>query len=217
MTAPTESSEPGIGVAVDSTAAIDLLSAGNDRLQATIEHSEHPDEVRASFAKANPYAIVLGCADSRVPPEVVFDELPGRLFVVRVASAIAGPNEIGSIEYALARWACPLVVVLGHTECGGVAASLDKLPPGAEPQPDPTGWMHLSSLVFSIRSAIGDTSQCAACPDPWREAVELNVRKTVDVLLNWSEPIRRRVTAGELRVVGAVYDVRTARVEFLER
>ena len=213
MTAPTESN-PSV---VDAAAAIDLLKAGNERLLSAIEVSVDPDAARAALAKASPYAIVLGCADSRVPPEIVFDEEPGKLFVVRVASGVAGPNEIGSIEYALARWSCPLVVVLGHTECGGIAASLDKLPPGADAQPDPTGWMHLSSLVFSIRSAIGDTSQCAKCPDPWREAVELNVRKTVELLVNWSEPIRQRVNAGRLRVVGAVYDVRTGKVEQLDQ
>jgi carbonic anhydrase len=199
----------------DSTTAVERLTAGNDRLRATIEASPNPDAVRAAYATANPYAIVLGCADARVPPEIVFDARPGELFVVRVASGVAGPNEIGSIEYALARWSCPLVVVLGHTECGGIAASLDTLPRGADPQPDPTGWMHLSSLVFSIRSAIGDTSECATCPDPWRSAVELNVHKTRDLLVNWSEPIRRRVTDGRLQIAGAIYDVRTAGVEFL--
>lgn len=213
MTAPTEPNPS----AIDSGAALELLNAGNERLLSAIEVAPDPNAARAALATAKPYAVVLGCADSRVPPEIVFDESPGKLFVVRVASAIAGPNEIGSIEYAIARWSCPLIVVLGHTECGGVAASLDRLPPGAEPQPDPTGWMHLSTLVFSIRSAIGDTSQCAKCPDPWREAVELNVRKTVDVLVNWSEPIRRRVNAGQLRVVGAVYDVKTGKVDVLDR
>jgi carbonic anhydrase len=198
-------------------AAVERLTAGNGRLLASIDAAPDPAAIRATLAKGTPYAIVLGCSDSRVPPEIVFGESPGRLFVVRVASGVAGPNEIGSIEYALARWSCPLVVVLGHTQCGGIAASLDRLPPGAEPQPDPTGWMHLSSLVFSIRSAIGDTSACAACPDPWREAVELNVRKTVELLQNWSEPIRRRVNAGTLAVAGAVYDVETGAVAFLGR
>ena len=198
-------------------AAIERLREGNARLLASIEAAPDPAAIRSALAKGSPYAVILGCADSRVPPEVVFNESPGRLFVVRVASGVAGPNEIGSIEYALARWSCPLVVVLGHTQCGGVAASLDKLPPGAEPQPNPAGWVHLSSLVFSIRSAIGDTSACAACPDPWREAVELNVRKTVELLLNWSEPIRTRVSAGGLQVVGAVYDVETGAVQLLDR
>jgi carbonic anhydrase len=199
-----------------SDGPLERLTGGNGRFLATIEASADPASVRAGFSKAEPYAVILGCSDSRVPPEVVFDESPGKLFVVRVASGVAGPNEIGTIEYALARWSCPLVVVLGHTQCGGIAAALDKLPPGSEPKPDPTGWMHLGTLVFAIRSAMGDTSGCADCPDSWRAAVELHVRKTVDLLLNWSEPIRRRVAAGQLRVVGAVYDVETGAVELLE-
>jgi carbonic anhydrase len=210
MSAPTASTR------TDAGTALERLSDGNGRLLAAMDAAEDPAAWRESFARATPYAIVLGCSDSRVPPELVFDEGPGKLFVVRVAAGVPGPNEIGSIEYALARWDCPLVVVFGHTECGGVAASLDKLPPGSEAQPDPTGWMHMGTLVFSIRSAIGNTSQCAACPDPWRAAVELNVRKTVEVLTNWSEPIRQRVAAGRLRVVGAICDVQSARVEFLD-
>ena len=174
-----------------------------------------PAAALAAFATADPYAVILGCADSRVPPEIVFDETVGRLFVVRVASGVAGTNEIGSIEYALARWGCPLLVVLGHTECGGIAAALDKLPAGAEPPPDASGSMHLSSLVFAIRSELGDTTTLCASPDAWRAAVELNVRRTVEMLQNWSEPICRRVVAGQLAVVGAIYSLETGRVEFL--
>jgi carbonic anhydrase len=200
----------------DPGGALERLTAGNGRFLASIEASADPAAVRAGLSRAEPYAVVLGCSDSRVPPEVVLGEAPGKLFVVRVASGVAGPNEIGTVEYALARWSCPLVVVLGHTQCGGIAASLDRLPAGAEPQPESTGWMHLSSLVFAIRSAMGDTSACSTCPDPWRAAVELHVHKTVDLLQNWSEPIRRRVAAGRLKVVGAMYDVETGAVELLD-
>jgi carbonic anhydrase len=201
-------SEPG--------GALASLTAGNGRFLASIEASTDPAAVRAGLSRAEPYAVILGCSDSRVPPEVVFGEAPGRLFVVRVASGVAGPNEIGTIEYALARWSCPLVVVLGHTQCGGIAASLDRLPAGAEAQPEASGWMHMGSLVFAIRSAMGDTSACAACSDPWRAAVELHVHKSVDLLQNWSEPIRRRVAAGRLKVIGAIYDVETGAVELLD-
>jgi carbonic anhydrase len=219
--APDSGAEPGaelVEVAAPLTAsaqALDRLAAGNGRLIAAIASSRDPAAALSAFAKAEPYAVILGCSDSRVPPEIVFDETVGRLFVIRVASGVAGTNEIGSIEYALARWECPLVVVLGHTQCGGIAAALEKLPPGAEPPPDASGWMHLSSLVFAIRSGLGYTGALAASPDPWRAAVELNVRRTVELLLNWSEPIRRRVTAGQLAVVGAIYDVERARVELL--
>ena len=138
--------------------SLDMLANGNSRLVAAIAASADPGAALAAFATAEPYAVILGCSDSRVPPEIVFDETVGRLFVVRVASGVAGTNEIGSIEYALARWGCPLLVVLGHTQCGGIVAALDKLPAGAEPPPDATGSMHLSSLVFAIRSELGSTT-----------------------------------------------------------
>ena len=209
--------EPDSDAAPESASAVALgrLAAGNARLAAAIEAAEDPRAALSAFARADPYAVILGCSDSRVPPEIVFDETVGQLFVVRVASGVAGSNEIGSIEYALARWGCPVLVVLGHTQCGGIAAALDKLPPGAEPPPDARGSMHLGSLLSGIRSALGPTAAISASQDPWRAAAEQNVRRTVELLLNWSEPIRRRVTEGRLAVVGAVYDVESAQVEFL--
>lgn len=209
------SSVPSSGPLSAPEVSLEMLAEGNSRLVAAIASAADPAAALGAFARAEPYAVILGCSDSRVPPEIVFDETVGRLFVIRVASGVAGTNEIGSIEYALARWSCPLLVVLGHTQCGGVAAALDKLPAGAEPQPDASGSMHLSSLVFAIRSGLGSTTALSASPDAWRAAVELNVRRTVELLQNWSEPIRRRVVAGQLAVVGAIYDVETARVEFL--
>jgi carbonic anhydrase len=196
--------------------ALERLAAGNGRLMAAIAAAEDPAAARAGLTVAEPYAVIIGCSDSRVAPEIVFDETVGRLFVVRVASGVAGPNEIGTIEYALARWSCPLVVVLGHSQCGGIAAALDKLPPGAEPPPDAAGSMHLASLVFAIKTAMGPVGATAATPDPWTAAAEQNVRRTVDSLLNWSEPIRRRVETGQLRVVGAMYHVETGAVDFLD-
>jgi carbonic anhydrase len=195
--------------------ALDRLVAGNARLVAAIEASEDPAAMKAQLPRAEPYAVILGCSDSRVPPEIVFDETFGRLFVVRVASGVVAANEIGSIEYALARWDCPIVVVLGHTQCGGLAAALDRLPAGAEPPPDSSGSMHLASLVSAIRTSMGPAAAFASSPDPWRAAAEANVRRTVELLLNWSEPIRRRVSAGTLLVAGAIYDVETGAVEFL--
>jgi carbonic anhydrase len=196
-------------------ANLDRLKAGNARFLDAIARAPNPAGVTASLAVANPYAIVLGCSDSRVPPEIVFNESVGRLFVIRVASNVAGTDETGTIEYALARWNCPLVVVLGHTQCGGVASAMDRPPPGAEPPPDPSGSMSLSALLGSIRSNLGWTRGWSST-DPWAEAVHLNVRRTIEQLLTWSIPIRRRVEAGQLKVVGAVYHVETGQVEFLD-
>jgi carbonic anhydrase len=176
---------------------------------------DDPETALANLRVANPYAIVLGCSDSRVPPEVVFDEAPGRLFVVRVASNVATSAEIGSIEYALARWDCPLLIVLGHTECGGIAAALDSLPPGADPGPDAAGAIHLGSLIFAIKTNLGRPGESVS-GDPWFDAVCTNVRRTVSVLKDWSDPIHRRVAAGRLQVAGAIYHVESGEVEILE-
>jgi len=211
----TDANRP-LAPAMSAGAALDLLAGGNRRLLDAISSAPDPGAARLEFAKAKPFAVILGCADSRVPPEIVFDERPGRLFVVRAGAAVAGPDEIGSVEYAVARWDCPLVVVLGHTECGAIAASLDPLPPGVDPQPDPAGWAGLRPLVGSIRAAMGDTRACYAAPDPWRAAAELHVRRTVALLRESSEPMRRRVAGGRVEILGAMFDLRTARVEFLD-
>ena len=200
---------------VEQMAPLDLLRAGNARFLDSVAASDDPAAATASLSQADPYAIVLGCSDSRVPPELVFDESVGRLFVIRVASNVAGNEEIGTIEYAVARWDCPLVVVLGHTQCGGIAAAMSQLPPGADPPPDPTGSTHLSLLLGSIRSNLAWTRDQPSA-DPWQDAVRMNVRQTINQILLWSMPIRRRVDTGCLNVVGAVYHVETGEVEFLE-
>jgi carbonic anhydrase len=191
------------------------LRAGNARFLDAIAHTANPAAVTAALAVASPYAVVLGCSDSRVPPETVFNETVGRLFVVRVAANVAGNAETGTIEYALARWECPLVVVLGHTQCGGIAAALAPLPAGAEAPPDTTGSLSLSMLVDSIRSNIGWRRDSSSV-DPWGDAVRANVRRTIEQLLLSSLAIRRRVDAGRLTVVGAIYKVESGEVEFLD-
>ncbi len=201
-------------VEATSADAIAKLKAGNERFFNAISAAPDPAAVRASLSLADPYAIVLGCSDSRVPPEVVFDETLGRLFVIRVASNVAGAEQTGTIEYALARWDCPLVVVLGHTQCGGIAAAMGITPAG-ERAPDWSESMNLGSLLSSIRNNLGWTGSTNS-PDAWSEAVRRNVRETTSKLLTWSLPIRRRVQSGTLQVSGAVYDVETGIVEFLE-
>jgi carbonic anhydrase len=194
---------------------LDRLRAGNTRFLDRLAESDDPEAAVAALAAAEPYAIVLGCSDSRVPPELVFDESVGRLFVIRVASNVAGNEEIGTIEYAVARWGCPLVVVLGHMQCGGVAAAMERLPAGAEPTPDATGSTHLAMLLGSIRANLGWAGHETA-NDPWLSAVRMNVRRTIEQILLWSVPLRSRVDEGRLAIVGAVYSVETGEVEFLD-
>ena len=190
------------------------LAEGNARFLDSIASSPDRAGLTAALATADPYAIVLGCSDSRVPPELIFDEGAGRLFVVRVASNVAGQSEIGSIEYAIARWNCPLLLVLGHTQCGGVAAAMDRSPAGADAVPADPGAVNLGPLLSSIKFNVGRASTTA--PDPWLEAVRLNVDGTVEALQLWSPIIRARVKLGELAIVGAIYHVETGAVEFLE-
>jgi carbonic anhydrase len=194
-------------------ANLERLRAGNERFLSAIAHSPDPAGVTATLAKAEPYAIVLGCSDSRVPPEIVFNESIGRLFVIRVAGNVAGNEETGTIEYALALWGCPLVVVLGHTQCAGVAAAMDRPPQGLERPIDPSGSMNLSALIARIRSNLGWTRDWSST-DPWTDAVRLNVRRTIEQMLTWSLPIRRGVESGNLMVVGAIYHVETGEVDF---
>jgi carbonic anhydrase len=164
---------------------------------------------------ANPYAVVLGCSDSRVPPEIVFDESVGRLFVIRVAANLAAGAEIGTIEFALARWGCPLVVVLGHSQCSAIAAAMDRLPPGAAASPDVGESTSLPSLIAAIQANLRGTTD-GSSDDLWLDAVRGNVRRTMENLAAASPPVRRRMEDGRLRVAGAIYHVETGTVEFLE-
>ena len=193
---------------------VERLAEGNARFLGGIAGSPDPAGLTAALATADPFAVVLGCSDSRVPPELIFDEGVGRLFVVRVASHLAGQVEIGTIEYAIARWNCPILVVLGHTQCGAISAAMDHLPPEAEAPPTDPGAVNLGPLLSSVRFNLGTSS--APSTDPWLEAVTLNVHRTVEALSLWSPIIRARVKLGQLVVVGAVYHVETGAVEFLE-
>jgi carbonic anhydrase len=193
---------------------LELLRSGNERFVNAIKRSPDPAAAAEALSRAEPYAIVLGCSDSRVPPEIIFDESIGRLFVIRVASNAAGSDETGTIEYALGRWGCPLLVVLGHSQCGGVAAAMDRLPAGADATPSVAGASSLTSLLSATRANLGWSGTTS--DDPWLDAVRMNVTRTIANLVTWSVPIRERVESGCLKIVGAVYHVETGQVEFLE-
>jgi carbonic anhydrase len=200
---------------VAAASQVGRLRAGNDRFLQQIAQMPDPAAAAAELARADPYAVILGCSDSRVSPEIIFNETVGRLFVIRVASNVAGNEETATVEYALARWRCPLVVVLGHTQCGGVAAAMSHLPPGAEAPLDASSSMHLSSLISTVRSNLGWIG-VSSSSDPWTEAVRLNVRHTMKQLLTSSMALRHRADSGELSLVGAIYHVETGAVEFLD-
>jgi carbonic anhydrase len=154
----------------------------------------------------NPFAIVLGCSDSRVPPEVVFDQGLGDLFIIRVAGNIADDVALGSMEYAVDHFATPLIVVLGHEKCGAVSATIDVAKSGAVPGP------HISSLVTAIAPAVDATKGMPG--DPVENAVHANVLRVVETLKTSQPVLAVAVAAGRLQVVGAEYHLATGKVRF---
>ena len=194
-------------MAVPAKAALSLLRAGNERFVS----GPRKHDAGAGSVEQSPIAVVLGCSDSRVPVETVFDLGVGKLFVVRVAGNIAGPTQIASIEFAVQQFGTPLVVVLGHTGCGAVMEAMGDLRGSAQERS-----ANLQAVVDAIRpsleASIGDLDD----PDRLLEiAVRENVRATVDGVLRGSELLQQRASRGELVVVGAEYSLETGIVEFL--
>jgi carbonic anhydrase len=187
------------------TSALAELKAGNER---HVEHHYlHPHQTIARehelVAGQSPHAAILSCSDSRVPPEIVFDQGLGDLFTVRVAGNIAADAEIASIEYAVEHLHTPLVVVMGHQSCGAVAAAIQG---GVAPG-------HLPALVDAIRPSVEKARGLSG--DLSDNAIRLNVEAVVAKLRS-SEPILSEMVAtGKLRVVGAVYSLSTGMVAWL--
>jgi carbonic anhydrase len=195
--------------------ALQRLQAGNARFVAGEVASRvggHRGHGGQSDARQAPFAIIVGCSDSRVPVETVFDQGPGDLFVIRVAGNIVSSTQLGSIEFGAAELGARLVVVLGHTRCGAAAAALRAVQDGTEPGPD-----HLRRIVDRIRPAAGRA--LAAAPSLSEgELVDAtgreNVRQSVATIPNDSGVIRQLVEDGDLEVVGAEYSLATGAVEF---
>ena len=190
--------------------ALHRLREGNRRYASATPRPAGPHRF---IDQQNPFAVVLGCADSRVPVEAVFDRPAGDLFVIRVAGNIAGPSQIGSIEYAVATFAPPLIVVLGHTRCGAVDAVLSAL---ETPVPDETP--HLSALVDRLTPTVRDVADRHG--DEPREAriraaTYANARATAEELPRRSPLLRRHVDEERLHVVPAVFALETGLVDFL--
>jgi carbonic anhydrase len=156
-----------------------------------------------------PFAIILGCSDSRVPAEIVFDQGLGDLFVIRVAGNIVAPSQIGSIEFAAERFGTRLVVVMGHSQCGAVLATLESLR-----RPDAAPSRNLSSIVERIRPAI-DSLQGPDAESLMAEAVRANVRHSVRQLRNGSESLERLTREG-LVIAGAEYSLQSGLVDWLD-
>jgi carbonic anhydrase len=197
---------------VTADEAIRLLTAGNDRFVAGKPQRPNSDLDRARSTAKNgqaPFAAVLACADSRVPVETIFDRGIGDLFVVRVAGNVADPGTLGSIEYAAEHLGTPVIVVLGHTQCGAVNAAMD----GTEL------YGNLPSLIDSIRPAVRTAR--GQHPEATSEqllaaSIAQNVRQQIDDAVIKSPQLRHMVLRGTVKIVGAVYRIETGRVEWLD-
>jgi len=202
---------------IDATQALDRLREGNRRFvsnQAAGHVLSDPTRRAELVAGQEPFAIILGCSDSRVPAELVFDQGFGDLFVIRVAGNIVAPSQIGSVEFAAARFGTRLVVVLGHSQCGAVVATLDDVQGRA-----PNQSRNLRSIVDRIRPSVETLIASQRIDDRHRllhDAVRANVRASANHLRHGSELLEQLIRADGLVVVGAEYSLETGVVDFFE-
>jgi carbonic anhydrase len=209
LASPTLAAGPNPGISPDE--AMRVLKAGNARYVEGKPQHPHQDRVRRALTAGqgqHPLAAVLTCSDSRVPAEIIFDQGIGDIFVVRVAGNVAATDEVGSMEYAVDVRAVPLVVVLGHTQCGAVGAVLDnaKLPP------------NIAKLVAPIKPAVEQAREDnpdAAKDVLLRAAITDNVWQAIDDTLRQSPIIREKIKANQVQVVGALYDLDSGQVQWL--
>jgi carbonic anhydrase len=201
----------GSAGAITSADALKLLKDGNARyLEGKVQHPRQGKDRLALTAGQgqHPLATILTCSDSRVPPEILFDQGIGDLFVVRVAGNVAAVDEIGSMEYAVDHLNTPVVVVLGHTQCGAVTAVVDndKLPP------------NIAALVAPIKPAVDQAREDnpgAAKEVILNAAIKDNVWQALADIFQKSPIIRSKVKEGKAEVLGAVYEIDTGRVQWL--
>lgn len=196
--------------------ALARLRAGNARFVARTQGASSAVDADSGLhlpQEQAPFAIILGCSDSRVPAEIVFDQGPGDLFVIRVAGNIVAPSQLGSIEFAAAKFGTRLVIVLGHSRCGAVNAALEALrDPGLEAS------RNLETIVNFIRPAVEPLVATGAPMDDdtlLAAAVRANVAASVDRIRSESEVLRRLIREDELAVVGAEYDLVSGEVHML--
>jgi len=197
--------------AVSADEALARLKEGNARfLRGEARFPTMQPEVLADLARGQqPYATILGCSDSRVPPELVFDAGFGELFVIRVAGNVLGPSILGTLQYAGAHLRTPLFVVLGHEGCGAVQAAIGSKFHGAE------HGSRIEVLLESILPALDGLDSRRSPEELLADAVEANVRHTVEALLDTPEAKANRLARG-MKLVGAIYELHSGRVRFLE-
>jgi carbonic anhydrase len=202
---------------ISAREALERLREGNRRFVADVQSRD----VAASRARRQeltagqePFAIILGCSDSRVPAEIIFDQGLGDLFVIRVAGNIVAPSQVGSVEFAAERYGTRLVVVLGHSQCGAILATLEQIRRPVENQ----SW-NLHSIVDRVRPSVEPLLKTELRDDPEalvRQAVRANVQVSASQLRHGSEILEQLISKDVLVVVGAEYSLETGSVEFFE-
>ena len=202
---------------VSAREGLERLREGNRRFVAGVRGDAaltSPMRRNELVADQQPFAIILGCSDSRVPAEIVFDQGLGDLFVIRVAGNIVAPSQIGSVEFAAERFGTRLVVVLGHSMCGAILATLEELRRPTEDQSP-----NLHSIVSRIRPSVEMLLATELRDDPEalvRQAVRANVRASANHLRYGSAILENLMQNNGLLVVGAEYSLQTGVVEFFD-
>jgi carbonic anhydrase len=201
---------------VKADEALARLKEGNRRFASNVGGSDaffSPTRRAELTAGQEPFAIILGCSDSRVPAEIVFDQGLGDLFVIRVAGNIVAPSQVGSVEFAAARFNTRLVVVLGHSQCGAITATIEELR-------NPTNQSrNLSAIVERVRPSVEGLFKTELRHDTEalaREAVRANIRASVDHLRHGSEILEQLIRDEGVAVVGAEYSLESGVVEFFD-
>src|SRR5437667_8558277 len=202
---------------ISASEALERLREGNRRFASDVRGSAAvvTQTRRTEIAEGQePFAIILGCSDSRVPAEIVFDQGLGDLFVIRVAGNIVASSQIGSVEFAAERFGTPLVVVLGHSRCGAVLATLEELM-----RPKDNQSRNLRSIVDRIRPSVETLLATELRHDSEalvRHAVRANVRVSANHLRHGSEVLEQLIERDGLLVVGAEYSLETGVVDFFD-
>lgn len=206
---PTRAAEQATAQ-MTSAEALESLLQGNQRYARDMAvHCNKNFVRRAEVAGGqHPYAMILGCADSRVPPEVVFDQRLGDLFTVRVAGNVADANAIGSFEYAVLHFGPPLLVVLGHEKCGAVSATLEAI----EKHESAPG--HIASIVAAIQPAVESISTKQS--GGLEAAIRANTKAVVASLRSNSSILDDAVASSKLRIAGAHYSLTDGRVTLVD-
>ncbi len=192
---------------------LEILLKGNQRF--ADDHPLHPDQtlerLRELSVGQHPVAAIVSCSDSRVPPELVFDQGLGDLFVIRNAGNIVGDYEIGSLEYAIEHLEVPLIIILGHTKCGAIGAFVDH---------DHDHSHHYSEYIQKIIDFIDAEEEEKALPrdipDFYEKAIEANVLHGIHELKNKLPHVNELIAKNKLKLVGAIYDIDSGRVRLVE-